>query len=67
MSLWKNLFFDHISCLHGSNTNPSNITMISFDFRLAIESLYFVSDKSSINMKTKFIKGSYFSDEYVNF
>lgn len=59
--------FDHISCLHGSNPNPSNLTMISFDFRLAIESLYFVSDKSSINMKTKFIKGSYFSDEYVSF
>ena len=54
--------FDHIDCLHGSNPNTSNETMVSFDFRIAIKSLYFENDSaSSVNMKKSFKPGSYFS------
>ena len=54
--------FDHIDCLHGSNPNTSNETMVSFDFRIAIKSLYYEDNSaSSVNMKTSFKPGSYFS------
>lgn len=58
--------FDHIDCLHGSDLNQSNQTMISFDFRLALEELYFESDASSVNLMTSFKPGSYFSSNLVN-
>ena len=58
--------FDHIDCLHGSDENLSNLTMVSFDFRIAIKSLYFEDERaSSVNMKTSFSPGSYFSKKSI--
>ena len=54
--------FDHIDCLHGSDPNKTALTMVSFDFRIAIKSLFYEDDSaSSINMRTKFSPGFYFS------
>ena len=58
--------FDHIDCLHGSNPNPMNSTMVSFDFRLAVKDLYYDSDAGSVNMGSKFQPGSYFSSSALN-
>lgn len=57
--------FDHLDCLHGSEINTSNITMASFDFRLAIKELYFDSEAKSINMSKGFKPGAYFSQNVV--
>lgn len=57
--------FDHIDCLHGSDPNSTDETIVSFDFRLALKDLYYDSDVSSINMSTKFSPGSYFSAEPI--
>ena len=57
--------FDHIDCLHGSEPNLGNKTMVSFDFRLALSELYFDSPAKSLNMKSEFKPGSYFSSEIV--
>ena len=57
--------FDHITYLHGSDINKSNETLVSFDFRVALRSLYFDSSATSINMRSKFKPGSYFSSEIV--
>ncbi len=70
---WKNLecpygkifSFDHIDCLHGSEPNPGNKTMVSFDFRLALEELYFDSDSKSLNMNSPFKPGGYFSSDLI--
>jgi len=53
--------FDHIDCLHGSDKNLTENTMVSFDFRLALKDIYFDSDASSVNLSTNFVPGSYFS------
>ena len=58
--------FDHIDCKHGSEKNQSNKTMVSFDFRIALKSLYYDSEEQSVNMKTKLNIGSYFSNELIN-
>ncbi len=58
--------FDHIDCMHGSEINDTNKTMVSFDFRLALAELYFDTDSSSVNMNSSFKPGSYFSVECVN-
>ena len=57
--------FDHIDLLHGSEPNPYSFTMVSFDFRCALTSLYFDSDKASVNTRTIFNKGAYFSSEAI--
>ena len=64
---YGNIFsFDHIDCLHGSEPNTANKTMISFDFRLALEELYFFnSEAKSMNMKSLFVPGGYFSKEVI--
>jgi len=58
--------FDHIDCLHGSETNHSEETMVSFDFRLALKDLYYDSKAESVNLKTSFKPGSYFSSKFIN-
>ena len=58
--------FDHIDCLHGSESNKTNETMVSFDFRLALKELYFESDAISINNKISLKPGYYFSSDYIN-
>mgnify|MGYP001360035355 CR=1 FL=1 len=58
--------FDHIDCTHGSEPNRSNLSMTSFDFRIALFDLYFESDSSSVNMNTQFRPGSYFSNYLIN-
>lgn len=58
--------FDHIDCVHGSDPNESNDSMVSFDFRLALKDLYFETNARSINLRTKFTPGSYFSNEVIN-
>jgi len=57
--------FDHIDCLHGSKPNTTNKTMVSFDFRLALKEIYFYSEAKSMNMKSLFIPGGYFSKEVI--
>ena len=57
--------FDHIDCLHGSDENPYDTTMVSIDFRLAIKSLYFEDNSSSVNMNMKFVPGQYFTSEAI--
>lgn len=58
--------FDHIDCLHGSDINETDSTMVSFDFRIALKSLYFNSDSTSVNTKTGLNIGEYFSKKEVN-
>lgn len=58
--------FDHIDCLHGSEPNTSELTMVSFDFRLAIKDLYIDTPAKSINVGTLFKPGSYFSAQSVS-
>ena len=58
--------FDHIDCLHGSDPNTSDLTMVSFDFRLAIKDLYVETPAKSINVGTLFRPGSYFSAQPVS-
>ena len=55
--------FDHINCLHGSELNTSDKTMVSFDFRIALKNFYFSSNAKSIGNATRFNKGYYFSDK----
>ena len=57
--------FDHIDCLHGSDPNETDKTMVSFDFRLALEEIYFYSDASSVNLGTNFVPGEYFSNDFI--
>lgn len=57
--------FDHINCLHGCETNSTNKTMISFDFRLALSNFYFESSAKSVTIGRGFKTGSYFSKEIV--
>ena len=65
MSLWLNFFFDHIGCLHGSDPNESEKTMVSMDFRLALKELYFETDACSVNLSSVFKPGSYFSEKAI--
>ncbi|WP_288260244.1 hypothetical protein [uncultured Prochlorococcus sp.] len=58
--------FDHINCIHGSETNVTDITMVSFDFRIALKRFYYDSDAKSIGNQSSFNRGFYFSDEPVN-
>ena len=63
---YGNIFsFDHIDCLHGSEPNSGSKTMVSFDFRLALKDIYFDSEAKSMNMKSRFIPGEYFSKEVI--
>ena len=39
--------------------------MVSFDFRLALKEIYFYSEAKSINLKSLFIPGGYFSKEVI--
>ena len=57
---------NHIDCRHGANTNSTEQTMVSFDFRIAIKDFYYESDLTSMVRNTKFSIGSYFSDSAVN-
>ncbi len=58
--------FDHIDCLHGAEANTLGVTMVSMDFRLAIESLYYdCDDAKSLNAGSAFKPGGYFSSEVV--
>ncbi len=57
--------FDHIDCLHGSEPNLEDKTMVSFDFRLALAELYFDTDAKSLNMNSSFKPGNYFSQNVV--
>ena len=50
MSLWENILFDHIDCLHGSDPNETDKTMVSFDFRLALKDIYYDTD-GSVNLQ----------------
>lgn len=58
--------FDHIDCLHGSEPNQTNKTMVSIDFRIAPVSLYYEAEEAaSINTKSEFRPGAYFSSEVI--
>ena len=57
--------FDHIDCLHGSDPNETNKTMVSFDFRLALKEIYYKTNARSVNLSTNFVPGSYFSKDFV--
>ena len=64
---YGNIFsFNHIDCLHGSEINHSEKTMVSFDFRLALKDLYYDSQAESVNLKTSFKPGFYFSSNLIN-
>lgn len=58
--------FDHIDCLHGSETNETDQTMVSMDFRIAPVSLYYNAEEAaSINTKVEFRPGGYFASEII--
>jgi hypothetical protein len=58
--------FDHIDCLHGSDPNLTGKTMVSMDFRIApLKLFYYEQDAASINTKSKFAPGDYFSEEVI--
>ena len=55
--------FNHIDCVHGSEINTTNETMVSIDFRLAMMPFYTTTSNppSSVNMGTSFVINDYFS------
>jgi len=58
--------FDHIDCLHGSDPNRTGKTLVSMDFRIApLDLFYYAQDAVSINTKSKFAPGGYFSEEAI--
>ena len=58
--------FNHLDCLHGSELNTTDKTVVSMDFRLAMIPFYKELDNKSINMNSSFKLGSYFSNEIIN-
>lgn len=58
--------FNHIDCLHGSEINTTNETMVSIDFRIAMMPFYKEVNNKSVNMNTSFSVGSYFSNKIIN-
>lgn len=58
--------FDHIDCNHGSEINATTSTVVSFDFRIALSDLYFETSASSVNTKSEFKPGSYFSSYAIS-
>ena len=60
MSHGKIFSFDHIDCLHGSDPNETDKTMVSFDFRLALKEIYYDTDASSVNLATNLYQFIFF-------
>ena len=60
------LSINHIDCVHGCNLNSTNETLVSIDFRLAMIPFYKELDLKSINTKSAFLIGDYFSNEIIN-
>ena len=58
--------FNHIDCLHGSEINTTDQTMVSMDFRVAMIPFYEEIDAKSVNMNSSFKIGDYFSKEIIN-
>ena len=58
--------FNHIDCLHGSEINTTDQTMVSMDFRVAMIPFYREIDAKSVNMNSSFKMGDYFSKEIIN-
>ena len=58
--------FNHIDCMHGSELNSTDLTMCSFDFRVAMLPFYKETSAKSINMNSAFKIGEYFSSSVVN-
>ena len=58
--------FNHIDCLHGSEINTTDQTMVSMDFRVAMIPFYREIDAKSVNMNSSFKIGDYFSKEIIN-
>lgn len=57
----KMIEWDGANCKHGNKTNDSNITRVSFDFRiLTFENFKLYPPKASITKGTKFDIGGYF-------
>lgn len=55
------VMWDGSNLLHGNKTNEERTTRVSFDFRVIPISRYEPSDYGSINTKTKFELGGYYS------
>ena len=58
--------FNHIDCVHGSDINTTDQTMVSMDFRVAMIPFYKEIDAKSVNMNSSFKIGDYFSKEIIN-
>ena len=58
--------FNHIDCVHGSEINTTDQTMVSMDFRVAMIPFYKEIDAKSVNMNSSFKIGDYFSKEIIN-
>ena len=58
--------FNHIDCVHGSEINTTDQTMVSMDFRVAMIPFYREIDAKSVNMNSSFKIGDYFSKEIIN-
>ena len=58
--------FNHIDCVHGSDINTTDQTMVSMDFRVAMMPFYKEIDAKSVNMNSSFKIGDYFSKEIIN-
>ena len=58
--------FNHIDCLHGSEINTTDQTMVSMDFRVAMIPFYEEIDAKSVNMNSSFKIGDYFSKKIIN-
>jgi hypothetical protein len=55
-----------IDCLHGSDPNRTGKTLVSMDFRIApVDLFYYAQHAASINTKSKFAPGGYFSEEAI--
>lgn len=55
------VMWDGTNLLHGNKTNEESTTRVSFDFRVMPMSRYEPSEHGSINTKSKFALGEYYS------
>jgi len=55
------VMWDGTNLLHGNKTNEESTTRVSFDFRVMPMSRYEPSEHGSINTKSKFALGGYYS------
>jgi hypothetical protein len=60
MKVGQYAIFDGNRCMHGNKENETNLTRVSFDFRVIPSSRYENNTKESVTTSKKFIEGEYY-------